>query len=63
MQRYLNDEESASASASADAFADSNEDSLGGEEEEGPEFIAFGMLTLAMAVGIITRRTLEKWLP
>eukprot|EP00752_Nemacystus_decipiens_P009788 g8739.t1 len=59
MQRFLNDEED----ASVDAFADGAEDSLGGEEEEGPEFIAFGMLTLAMALGIITRPTLEKWLP
>lgn len=50
MQRYLNDEPSADG---ADAE----------EEEEGLEYLAFGMLTLAMAVGIVSRPTLAKWLP
>eukprot|EP00752_Nemacystus_decipiens_P004989 g4537.t1 len=50
MQRYL--EEDASHAE-------------GGEEEEGgfPEWIAFGVVALAMALGIITRTTLAKWLP
>lgn len=37
-----------------------------GDEEEGnafPEWIAFGVVALAMALGIITRTTLAKWLP
>lgn len=34
-------------------------------EEEGgfPEYIAFGVLALAMALGIVTKTTLAKWLP
>lgn len=37
-----------------------------GAEEEGggfPEWIAFGVVALAMALGILTRTTLAKWLP
>lgn len=35
-----------------------------GEEEGGfPEYIAFGVLPLAMGLGILTRTTLAKWIP
>lgn len=58
MQRYLEDELSSEGTNS--------EDSLGEEGAEGaelPEWISFGVLTLALAVGIATRPTLGKWLP
>ncbi|CAN0050568.1 unnamed protein product, partial [Ectocarpus fasciculatus] len=66
MQRFLNDDPSASADAGVDSSADlqSEDHSSGdGEEEEGVAFIAVGVLMLALALGIVTRPTLEKWLP
>lgn len=46
---------------------DAAEDAAAGEEEEEeggfPEYIAFGVLALAMSLGILTRTTLAKWLP
>lgn len=33
------------------------------EEEEAPAFIAFGVLILNMSFGIVTRKTLAKWIP
>lgn len=33
------------------------------EEEKFADYIAFGVLVLAMALGILTRLTLAKWLP
>lgn len=47
-------------------YLESIRDDAVGEEEEGggfPEWIAFGVVALAMALGIITRTTLAKWLP
>lgn len=38
----------------------------GSEGAEGaafPEYIAFGVLAVAMALGILTKTTLAKWLP
>ncbi len=35
-----------------------------GDEDGGfPDWIAFGVVALAMALGIFTRTTLAKWLP
>lgn len=57
MQRYL--ETTSSGSTHVDSHA------TGGEEEDGgfPDWIAFGVVAVAMALGIITRTTLAKWLP
>lgn len=35
------------------------------DEEEGhlPDFISFGVLILAMSVGIFTRTVIAKWIP
>lgn len=33
------------------------------EENDFPEYIAFGVIPLAIALGILTRTTLAKWLP
>lgn len=56
MQRYL--ETTSSGSTHVDGHATD-------EEEDGgfPEWIAFGVVAVAMALGIITRTTLAKWLP
>ncbi|CAM9175603.1 unnamed protein product [Ectocarpus sp. 12 AP-2014] len=57
MQRYL--ETTSSGSTHVDSHA------TDGEEEDGgfPDWIAFGVVPVAMALGIITRTTLAKWLP
>ena len=48
MQRYLSEDAA-------------HED--GAEDGDFPEWIAFGVVALAMALGIFTRTTLAKWLP
>lgn len=45
------------------ATSDSVHTEGSGEEEERAEFISFGVLPLAMAIGILTRTTIAKWIP
>lgn len=48
------------------SLEETSHSSDGSEEAEGgafPEYIAFGVLPVAMALGILTKTTLAKWLP
>lgn len=47
------------------SLAETSASSHSSETEEGsfPEYIAFGVLALAMALGIVTKTTLVKWVP
>lgn len=65
MHRFLNDDTHASEDGALQSEDGTHSSGEEGEEhhEEGPAFIAFGMIALALALGIVTRPTLEKWLP
>lgn len=52
MQRFL-DETTTNGHASSE----------GEEEAEFGEYISFGVIPLAMILGVLTRFTLAKWLP
>lgn len=64
MQRYLQSATTTTSHDDDDGGGSAHgiaEGELG--EAEFPEWIAFGVVALAMALGILTRTTLAKWLP
>lgn len=61
MQRYL--QEQSTSVTSHDEGTHTSTEAEGEGEDEFPEWIAFGVVALAMALGILTRTTLAKWVP